>query len=322
MSDDVEHLIADGVRAERAGAMDRALDAYRAAAGSASVPAARAQAHSRLADALRGVCRWDEALEAARTAQAIAADAGLDDVRLEAMVAETNVLMARGLPDAARPLLELVVAQATDPRLRGIALQNIGTIHAQCGHGGAAERAFRESLGNFHRAGYRRGECIALNNMGRLALETGDPQRARPTLEQALAIAREIEDMELAALASLNLASALCESRELDRAQDLVMASLGYFSGSRNRWREIECFRLMGDINDRCEDLDNAVRCYRMALHIAAQIGSDPEVRASRDRLAAALRKRPDAGATTQLPVWTSGAGDSGAAMGLTPGAS
>jgi tetratricopeptide (TPR) repeat protein len=256
-----------------------------------------------MADALRAVCRWEDGLEAARQAQAIAAEASLDRCQLEAVIAETNILMARGDFDLARPKLEHVALATDDPRLRGIALQNIGTIHAQCGHAGAAERAFRESLGNFHRAGYRRGECIALNNLGRLALEMADTVRARPMLEDACAIAREIEDLELAALTSLNLAWSLCHARELDRAQDLVMSCLGHFSAAGNRWREIECFRLLGEIDEHSEDLTNAARCYQIALAIAEQIGAELEVRVTRDRLAAVTRKVMGAPATQESPV-------------------
>lgn len=298
---DVEHLIADGVRAERAGAVDRALASYEAAAEASRSAAGRAEAYTHMADALRALCRWDEALEAATQAQAIATEASIQRWLLEATVAETNILMARGDFDVARPKLEQVALTADDPRLRGIALQNIGTIHAQCGHAGAAERAFRESLGNFHRAGYRRGECIALNNLGRLALETGDATRARPMLDEAYTIAREIEDLELAALASLNLAWSLCHTRELDRAQDLVMSCLGHFSSAGNRWREIECFRLLGEINEHCEDLANAARCCQIALGIAEQIGAELEVRVTRDRLAAVTRKALGGGAPTAL---------------------
>ena len=285
-------LIADGVRAERAGALDRALESYVAAAESGfSDPDVRAEALTRQADVLRSQCEWDAALKAALTAQRVAAEAGLSQRLHEATIAETNVLMARGELNTARPKLEHVVAVSTDPKMRGIALQNLGTIHAQSGHPRAAERAFGESLGNFQKAGYSRGEAIALNNLGRLALDANDAVRARPLLQRALDIAREIEDGDLGALAGLNLAWTLCATGDADRAQDLAMAALGYFAGCNNRWREIECFRLIGEINERCEDLANAARCYGIALSFAEQIGCEPEIRVTRDRLAALARR-------------------------------
>lgn len=289
---DAHELIAEGVRAERAGALERALEAYRAAVEVRGDPDSRAEALTRQADVLRSQCEWEPALEAARTAQQVALKAGLTNRGLEAIVAETNVLMARGDLSTARPKLEHVAAASTDPRIRGIALQNLGTIYAQSGHPGAAKRSFSESLGNFQKASYARGQGIALNNLGRLALDSNDCAGARPLLERALELARESEDSDLAALASLNLAWALCNTGDVDRSQDLAMSALGYFAACNNRWREIECFRLMGQINERCEDLGNAARCYGLALSFAEQIGSQPEIKVTRDCLAALERRR------------------------------
>jgi len=281
-------LIAEGVRAERLGALDRALEAYQAAATSAVEPAIRAEALTRQADVFRTRCSWDLAVAAAREAQEVARLAGLSELTAEAMIAEANVHMSQGDFSTAMPKLQQIASTSNDPRLRGIALQNIGSVHAQSGQPRAAERAFAESLGNFHKAGYSRGEAIALNNLGRLALDSNDPVRARPLLERALGLAREVEDSDLCALVGLNLASALCAAGEdSDHAQDLAMSALGYFAGCHNSWREIECLRLIGDINLRCEDIANAARCYDLALKLAEQIGSDVEIRLSRERLAA-----------------------------------
>jgi tetratricopeptide (TPR) repeat protein len=292
MMDETIQLIADGVRAERTGAYERALEAFRLAVACSDNPAICAEALTHEADVLRAQCDWDNAILAARRAQGIAWEADLADKYLEALNAEANVLSARGRFDEARPILERVAAGSTDARLRGIALQNIGTIHAQNGQHGTAQRAFTQSLANFQKAGYQRGECIALNNLGRLALDAGDCAGAAPLLHRAFAIAREIEDHELTALARLNLAWSLCPGGSLDEAQDHAMAALGHFASCENRWREIECFRLIGDINERCEDWANAERCFGIALSLAEQIGSEPEVRATRERLSGLAQQR------------------------------
>lgn len=284
---DALELIADGVRAERLGALDRALDAYRAAAGATDDPKIRAGALTHEADVLRTRCHWDDAIAAARTAQDVARSAGLSDCLADAIIAEANVLMCRGDFAAAIPKFQEIASGSSDPRLRAIALQNLGSIHAQSGDAPGAERAFAESLGNFKQAGYIRGEAIALNNLGRLALDSNDCSGARPLFERALRLARDVEDSDLAALASLNLAWAMCNDGDVDRSQDLAMAALGYYADCNNTWREIECLRLIGGINEKCEDNGNAARCYQLALSLAEQIGSEPEIRATRERLAA-----------------------------------
>ena len=282
---DAQEFLADGVRAERAGALDRALEAYEAAAESADDAPTRIESLRRLADVYRSRCEWDQALEAARLAQVVAHAAKEPQLLAEAAIAEANVLISQGNFTQAIPMLDTIAGSDLEPRLRAIALQNLGSIYAQTGQPLTAERAFRESLANFNRAGYARGEAIALNNLGRLALDANDAAAARPLLERALYLARDQEDSELAALAGLNLASALCLAGDNDRAQDLAMAALGYFAGCQNAWREIECLRLIGDINVRCEDISNAARCYDLALKLSEQIGSEAEIRLSTERL-------------------------------------
>jgi tetratricopeptide (TPR) repeat protein len=284
-----EDLIADGVRAERAGAMNRALSSYRAVANATADPDLLAEALTREADVHRARCHWALALAAARRAQEIAESARPPLLKRldEAVNAEANVLMCSGDFVAAATKYELLAAKSEEPRVRGIALQNLGSVYAQCGQPVAAQHAFAESLESFVQADYARGQGIALNNMGRLALEQGKCDDGRLLLERALALAREVEDLDLAALASLNLASACCMEGQLDRAQDLAMGALGYFTDSENRWREIECLRLIGDINAKCEDAANAARCYRLAMRLAEQIGSEPEMQVTQERLSA-----------------------------------
>ncbi|HYC50706.1 MAG TPA: tetratricopeptide repeat protein [Gemmatimonadaceae bacterium] len=280
-------LIADGVRAERAGALDRALESYQSVAASATDPSVIAEALTREADVHRARCDWDAALAAARRAQETAEKANLSQRLAEAVNAEANVLMCTGDFIGASTKYELIAAKSVDPRLCGIAMQNLGSIYAQCGQPKAAERAFTESLSSFRKADYKRGQAIALNNLGRLALDSNDCAHARLLLESALNLARQEEDHDLAALASLNLAGAHCVEGALDRAQDLAMAAMGYFSDCANRFREIECLRLIGDINLQLEDRPNAERCYRLALNLAEQIGSEPELKLTMDKLSA-----------------------------------
>src|SRR6266513_596103 len=115
-------LLSEGLRAERAGALERALEAYRAVADSTSDPDARAEALTREASVHRTRCNWDDALKSARDAQEIARTADLPQRLAEAVVAEANVLICQGKFDTAIPKLELL-AQNEDPRVRGIALQ-------------------------------------------------------------------------------------------------------------------------------------------------------------------------------------------------------
>lgn len=271
-------LLAEGARAEKLGVLDRALEAYEQAASSSTSPDIVAEALTRQADVFRLQCDWDRALAAARRAQQVAGDADLAVRRAHALNAEASVHLARGDLDGAVPLLEEMVQVSDDIRLRGIGLQNLGSVYAQRGDLDAAERMFAESFACFRDCGYERGQAIALNNQGRVALDRGDATHAKSVLEQALTSARHVEDEELIALATTNLSEATLAAGDYPRAHDLVCSALGHFRESGNRWREVECLRLLGTINERRGYRDEAQRCYERGLELAMEIDARLEV--------------------------------------------
>jgi tetratricopeptide (TPR) repeat protein len=278
-------LLAQGIRAEALGDLEGATALFAGAAHSAD-PALAAEALTRLADARRSGSAWSDALAAARRAQEVARVAGLEPLELHGMIAEANVLLCRGDFAEARALFEQVLARSAEPRMRGLALQNIGSILAQRGELGAAERYFAESYGQFQCAGYRRGEATALNNYGRVTFDRGDLPLAESLLRQAVAAAREVGHGELIALTTHNLAEVVARLGDIARAEDLAHEALGFFAGSGNRWREIECLRLIGTINEQRGETENAVRCYERGLRIAEEVGAAFEAR----RIAECLR--------------------------------
>jgi tetratricopeptide (TPR) repeat protein len=281
---DTNELIDEGTAAERIGLLDRAASCFSQAATSDD-PMLQAIALTKLADVHRSRAEWDIALELARRAQCVARSLGVKTIADDAIVAEANVLMCRGDFAAATTVFESLLATATDPRLRGVVLQNLGSILAQIGQLGAAERAFSESYGFFRQAGYRRGEAIALNNYGRVALDRQNTALAEQLLEEALAIARDVDDGDLVALATLNLAEAMAQRGENKRARDLASAAFGHFGGCGNRWRQVECLRLLGALHEREECLEDAERCYDRSLTLASEIDAQGEIAAVRDAL-------------------------------------
>jgi tetratricopeptide (TPR) repeat protein len=277
-------LIDEGVAAEKLGMLDRAESCYELAAASED-PNLQARALTKLADVHRARAEWDVALDLAHRAQQIARTLDERAVLNEAIVAEANVLMCRGDFEAATAVFESLLASASEPRLRGVVLQNLGSILAQKGQLGAAERSFSESYGFFRQAGYRRGEAIALNNYGRVALDRHNLDLAERSLEDALVVAREVEDSDLIALTTLNLAEALCQRGEDKRARDLASAAFGHFGSCGNRWRQVECLRLLGAVHEREDCLADAERCYEHALALAEDIEARGEIASLRDAL-------------------------------------
>ncbi|MBX6331791.1 MAG: tetratricopeptide repeat protein [Gemmatimonadaceae bacterium] len=269
--------LAEGVRCENAGLFDRALEYFDIAARDPD-PAVAAEALWRSAHVHRRLCAWDAALDAAERSAAIAQRAGLSLRYGEALNALAAVHQSRGSFDEARAHLERILALTDDQRLRGVALQNLGGIAADSKDYARALAYFTESAACFDAAGYELGRAFALNNMGRAALDLGDLPAALTALEQAVSLARVLGDADLVALATLNHAAALAAADADPEAETLAASALGFFTASRNRWREIECLRLMGDLHARRGDVKTARRCYERGLSLATDIGAERDV--------------------------------------------
>jgi tetratricopeptide (TPR) repeat protein len=281
---DAETQLDAGIRFEAAGALDRAQAAYEAAAGGGA-PDVVTQALRRLADVLRTRCEWEAAIEAARKSADAARAAGSTRLEAEALNAEAAVYQSRGDFERATPIYTRMLTLSESPRVRGIALQNLGSIAAQSGDLELAARRFDESAAHFRAGGYARGEVIALNNRGRSLLDQGDGAAAEPILEAALDGAQYEGDQDLAALARLNLADALLMRGEFDRAEDLASAALGYYAVTENRWRRVGCMRLLGDVALGRGNADSARTFFEAGLRVAEELGARVEIRLLRDRL-------------------------------------
>jgi tetratricopeptide (TPR) repeat protein len=286
--------IDEGLRFEQHGVLDSALAHYDTAARAASDASLSSEAFRRQSSVHRTRCEWELAIACAERAIAIAREARLDDLQSEALSALAAVHRSRGDLDAADAMLDRALRLAHDERVRGIILQNIGGVAAEKRDLDTAQHKFVESYGCFRRSGYRRGEAFALNNYGRALLEGGQGAQAARVLTQAVAIARDVEDEELVALATLNVAETLYLVGDLTNAESHVSEALGYFNHTQNAWRQIECLRLLGDITVKAQELATAVHCYVRGMQLALRIGARQELTVLADCL---TRVRPLLGA-------------------------
>lgn len=275
-----------GRRAEHADDLQRALHHYAdAAIRAGDDPAVVTRALTGQAAVYRRLSDWELAADYARRARELAEDADLPILRAEALVAEGNALMCSGRFDEAVIVYDRLSRVATDDRQHGIAMQNIGSIHAQRGDHAAAARAFEQSRLLFEEAGYARGVAIATNNLGRLAHDIGDLERAEPLLRAALDSAREVGDAELCALALLNLAQLRVAQRDFVEADAMITESFGHFAVSENRWRQVECLCVLADIAEAQGDHDDARAHLTRGAEIARQIGARVELKRIEERL-------------------------------------
>lgn len=270
--------IDEGLRFEQHGVLDTALMHYERAAHASHDLAMKSEALRRQSSIHRTRCEWTLAMSCAERAIAAARGAALDDLHSEALSALAAIHRSRGELVEAQQMLEAALRLAHDERVRGIILQNLGGVAAESRDLDGAQRKFVESYGCFRRSGYRRGEAFALNNYGRALLESGLHAQAARVLEQAVAVARDVEDEELVALATLNVAESLLAHGDLANAERSVSSALGYFNHTQNFWRQIECLRLLGDITARSHELATAVQCYVRGMQLALRIGARQEL--------------------------------------------
>jgi len=275
-----------GRRAEHADDLQRALHHYAdAAIRAGDDPAVVTRALTGQAAVYRRLSDWELAADYARRARELAEDADLPMLRAEALVAEGNALMCSGRFDEAVIVYDRLSRVATDDRQHGIAMQNLGSIHAQRGDHGAAARAFEQSRVLFEEAGYARGVAIATNNLGRLAHDTGDHERAEPLLRAALDAAREVGDAELCALALLNLAQLRVAQRDFAEADSMITEAFGHFAVSENRWRQVECLCVLADVADGEGKPADARAHLERGAELAREIGAGEELRRIEKRL-------------------------------------
>jgi tetratricopeptide (TPR) repeat protein len=268
-------LLREGTRCEKAGLIDRALDLYREARQDQEDPSLLAEAWRLEAYAHHAQCDWGAALTAARRSGELARDSHHADLWAEALNAEGAVHLARGELDEASRLFARMLDLTEDPRIRGLAHQNLAIIHGQSGELAEADARLREAYDEFDRADYAWGKAHVLNNTVAVAIERGDFVAAEMQARRAVRLAREVDDLDLLAIATLNLAESLAGLEDWEQAQAEASVALGHFQSSGNVWRRVSCLRILGDMTVRLGDEATAQACWRRGLELAREIGAD-----------------------------------------------
>ena len=285
---DPQDLIETGLRLEKNGELERALDLYRQAEHEAKDALTISESVRRQSIVMQRRSEWESSIALARRAGEIASAHGLMDQFAQTLNTEAATLLMRGdFPGASQLFDRVVQGTSANPRVRAIALQNLGTIAAQSGEWTRSRECFRESVSCFQRAGDAWGEAVALNNYGRAALDHGNMMMAEELLEQAVAAARRVEDFDSAALATLNQAEAQAGMGRLARALELATTALDFYATSGNAFRHSEALRILGDIDLKRGDRDAARQRYVDALALASAANAPVEMNLIRSRIAA-----------------------------------
>jgi tetratricopeptide (TPR) repeat protein len=276
-----------GFRFEQGNSFERALEAYRDALAARPTALERVEAHLRTARVYRHLAQLDESSREAAEAIRLADLAGADDLAAEAMNVEVGILQIRGFIEEGDALGQKALARARTARVRGITLQNLGRGAAERRDFEASDKYFEQSIEAFRSANYDIGLAIALANAGKAALDRGDPQRALLLGEEAIALTRRINVLDILLTAVQNQAAAHAALGQLDAAESLLTEALGHFTSARNPIRQAECLEIMGQMSEsRGDDPETARRCFTRAHELATAAGDRQLV----DRLSKRLR--------------------------------
>jgi tetratricopeptide (TPR) repeat protein len=215
---------------------------------------------------------WTECRSESDEAIRLAEEVGAHDLAAEAMNIEVGSLQNRGFLDEADSLAARAMERARSPRIRGITLQNLGRSAAERRDFERADRYFAESIAEFRAAEYSIGVAIALTNAAKAALDRGNIRRSIEMGDEAIALSRQLDALDVLLTAIQNQAAALMVINRLDAAEALLTEALGHFTSAHNLMRQAECLEIMGTISERRADLETAERCYRRARKLAEQV--------------------------------------------------
>ncbi|HET7457352.1 MAG TPA: hypothetical protein VFJ74_06835 [Gemmatimonadaceae bacterium] len=291
-----------GLPYEQAGISRKAVAAYEAALRVGASPLERAEAHVRLARVHSAESQWDAAMHEAATAIALADEAGSDDLAAEAMNVQVGIHVLRGDLATADALALSALACARAPRVRGILLQNRGTIAAQRRDFAAAGALFAESVTAFNDAGYELGTGFALVNGSAAARDAGNAAEALELAERAAVVARRLGAFDVLTIAVQNQAQALVALGRADEAEAPLGEVLGHFTATCNVLRQAECLEVMGELYAiRPGHDDTAARCFDLALSLSRRVGAASLT----DRLAGRLAEVKGVSGNEGGSAWT-----------------
>jgi tetratricopeptide (TPR) repeat protein len=123
------------------------------------------------------------------------------------------------------------------------------------------------------RTSERRGEALALTDLGILALNEGQSQQALAHLERALLIARQLADRSLEADVLGNLGLATLRAGQLEQAQQSFQQALMYARGAGDRFGEKLALQRLGQMHENLHDPVRAAACFEDALTLARAAG-------------------------------------------------
>jgi len=198
-----------------------------------------------------------------------------------------NMKFQQGRFSDSNSLCETAVQWATksgDYQLRATIFNTLGAIKSVEGHQRESINIFQLCLSDFRSTGNRLRQAYTQHNIGLAQLEVGDHTESRCSLEEALALALEQNDLTLVALCYQNIAKLYLKTGDLPAAQSLIKVAheINIMLNSPNISTDLaiieaESYRQGGNISEALGILERALgqaREHKLTEH-EAEILSD-----------------------------------------------
>lgn len=166
---------------------------------------------------------------------------------------------------------EIGEAKADELLTKG--LRSLGSIEQRLGNNTVAQRTFDEALTIARTNQLEEEEGQILGDMAVLLSESGDYISAIAKYEQALAIARRHNDVEHIEIWSGNLANSLQEIGRYADAKRAAHEALSLARGLGNRREEGRQLGILGTINRKLGNIEDALQDQLIHYRIAAESG-------------------------------------------------
>jgi tetratricopeptide (TPR) repeat protein len=252
------------------------LDILEGLADSSGGPEWQAEVAARVANYAVDTSDYPQAITAAEKAVALAQEAGISTIVVDAYNLWSGALWMRGEYEAARFPAERSLALAreiSDLRGESQALNHLGVITWKQGDISAAKSYLKQKLSITRQIGDRPEEARSLNNLGAIAGRQGDFPEARSYFEQCLDISREIGHQTAVAYAMGNLGEINSGLGDYAAARPYLEQALGLTRESGERRMESTVLLRLAELAAELQDHDAALNYGEQSLSIVREIG-------------------------------------------------
>ncbi|GHF38852.1 diguanylate cyclase (GGDEF)-like protein [Deinococcus metalli] len=146
-----------------------------------------------------------------------------------------------------------------DPRLQAATSLNLGVYLLGAGRHAEAQAALQRALHLSRAAAYTPGELGALDSLGQLADQTGDPGAAQEAYERALTLALSSGSVHGETGARLNLGSLLLRAGQLDAAREHFSVALTQAQDAQLPKERAQAHQGLADVCEHAGDLRGAL---------------------------------------------------------------